>query len=226
MKPRLRVVDLFSWEGGWSAAFADRDHDVLRIDIDPRCRPDLLLDVLEIRGLNGFDVILASPPCQTFSVASIGKHWGGGKDAFVPITPQAAHGLRVARAPFELIHFANPRVYAIENPRGLLRKLAPDWLGEPVTTTYCRWGERRMKPTDIWTNVEGEWPLCANGGSDHDAAPRGAKTGTQGIKGAAARGVIPYRLSMAMCLAAERDGNLPPMEDVSAAEVECRGEAA
>ena len=64
------------------------------------------------------------------------------------------------------------------------------------TVTYCQYGDERMKPTDIWTNAE--WwkprPMCKNGMPCHVAAPRGSKTGTQGLKGSVHRGVIPPAL--------------------------------
>ena len=52
-----------------------------------------------------------------------------------------------------------------------------------------------MKPTDIWGNHPkvGTRPGCKNGDTCHVAAPRGAKTGTQGLKGAKARAVIPQK---------------------------------
>ena len=48
-------------------------------------------------------------------------------------------------------------------------------------------------PTDIWTNLD-EWipKTCRNGNTDHAAAPRGAKTGTQGRNGATERGRVPH----------------------------------
>lgn len=36
--------------------------------------------------------------------------------------------------------------------------------------------------------------MCHNGDSCHVAAPRGSKTGTQGLKGAKERSVIPQKL--------------------------------
>lgn len=53
-----------------------------------------------------------------------------------------------------------------------------------------------MKPTDIWTNhPEPNFkPPCKNGDPCHVSAPRGAKTGTQGIKGSRDRSVIPPQL--------------------------------
>jgi len=64
---------------------------------------------------------------------------------------------------------------------------------ERHTVTYCQYGDTRMKPTDIWTNCK-EWKSkspCKNGSPCHVAAPRGSRTGTQGIKGAKNRGIIP-----------------------------------
>lgn len=53
-----------------------------------------------------------------------------------------------------------------------------------------------MKPTDIWTNST-TWipkPACKNGDKCHVAAPRGSRTGTQGVKGAYNRSKIPEQL--------------------------------
>jgi hypothetical protein len=86
--------------------------------------------------------------------------------------------------------------YLIENPRGMLRKL-PVVQGLPHrTVTYCQYGDTRMKPTDLWGNVT-NWiarPVCKNGQPCHEAAPRGSKTGTQGLKGARERSRVPYEL--------------------------------
>ena len=64
------------------------------------------------------------------------------------------------------------------------------------TVTYCQYGDTRMKPTDIWTNATWWKPrsICKNGMPCHESAPRGSKTGTQGIDGAKDRGVIPPQL--------------------------------
>jgi hypothetical protein len=64
------------------------------------------------------------------------------------------------------------------------------------TVTYCQYGDNRQKPTDIWTNYL-EWkpkPPCKRGQPCHVSAPRGSRTGTQGIKGARDRGRIPPNL--------------------------------
>lgn len=50
-----------------------------------------------------------------------------------------------------------------------------------------------MKPTDIFTNHPDPQfkPMCHNGDSCHEKAPRGSKTGTQGLKNAMLRSKIP-----------------------------------
>lgn len=53
-----------------------------------------------------------------------------------------------------------------------------------------------MKPTDIWTNAH-FWkpkPMCKNGMPCHVAAPRGSRTGTQGIGTYKDRSRIPSAL--------------------------------
>ena len=64
------------------------------------------------------------------------------------------------------------------------------------TVTYCQYGDTRMKPTDIWTNCD-NWipkPTCKNGSPCHISAPRGSSTGTQGLKSAIERAIIPEEL--------------------------------
>ena len=58
-----------------------------------------------------------------------------------------------------------------------------------------------MKPTDLWTNlIEKElWtplPMCKNGEPCHEAAPRGSKTGTQGLKNNYERSKVPQELCL------------------------------
>lgn len=95
-----------------------------------------------------------------------------------------------------IIKDINPKWWFIENPRGKLRKLPLVQGLHRVTVTYCQYGDSRMKPTDIWTNAV--WwkprPMCKNGDSCHASAPRGSRTGTQGIAGSRDRSKIPSEL--------------------------------
>jgi hypothetical protein len=145
------------------------------------------------------DVIWASPPCTTFSVASIGKHWDMNRR---PKSNDALMGLQILEKTIEIIKFYmkyNPDLkWHIENPRGMMRKVNvwDDILHVRHTVTYCQYGDTRMKPTDVWTNNL-KWsprPACKNGMSCHVSAPRGSRTGTQGLKGSYVRSQVPYEL--------------------------------
>ena len=96
----------------------------------------------------------------------------------------------------EIIEYFKPKYWFIENPRGKLRKLEVVKDLPINTITYCSYGDMRMKPTDIWTNDNNWKPrkMCKNGMPCHEAAPRGSKTGTQGLKGNYERSKVPYEL--------------------------------
>ena len=47
----MNVLDLFSGLGGWSAAFKDRGHAVTTLDIEPKFKPDIVKDILEIKSI-------------------------------------------------------------------------------------------------------------------------------------------------------------------------------
>lgn len=205
----IRVLDLFSGLGGWSQAFLDRGHEVLRIDNDPKFRdvPNTkIYSILDWTPLyeEKWDVVLASPPCDGFSVATLGKMWSS---PGVPKHPTARHGKMLLRMAIFRINQIDPTFWWLENPRGMMRKMEALQRYPRTTVTYCQYGESRMKPTDLWGKWPSTWtprPPCKRGDSCHEAAPRGSPTGTQGIKGSAPRALIPYELSLEVCLAVEQ----------------------
>tara|TARA_A100001037_G_scaffold155002_1_gene139680 strand:- start:3 stop:680 length:678 start_codon:yes stop_codon:yes gene_type:complete len=137
------------------------------------------------------NVIWASPPCTTFSIASCGYHWNKDK---TPKTERCKTGIKIIEKTIEIIQEVKPMFYFIENPRGMLRKQSMMDPFPRYTITYCSYGDMRMKPTDIWTNLD--WiprKMCKNGNRDchHQPAPRGSRTGTQGLKGDYERSQIP-----------------------------------
>lgn len=64
-----------------------------------------------------------------------------------------------------------------------------------------------MKPTDIFTNASDPRfrPPCRNGAPCHESAPRGSKSGTQGLANARERGRIPERLCLHIVDVCERE---------------------
>jgi len=200
----MRILDLYAGAGGERrrARIEARGHSYVTLDLDPKFKCNLTMDMMTVnpeeflKEHGHFDFIWASCPCEAFSVASIGHHWTGGKGAYIPKTKAATDMQALVIKTIEFINYIKPTGWLLENPRGVLRKL-PCVAGLPMTTvTYCRYGDTSMKPTDLWGHVAGWSPrsMCHNGHPDHDAAPRGARTGTQGKDGAAERAVVPWQL--------------------------------
>ncbi len=179
-------------------------HEVFSIEWDKRFENiDLYADIGTITAddiLKNFgrpDVIWASPDCTTYSIAAISHHRRKEDDGnLAPVSEYAKFCDNVNQHVLKLIHELNPKYWFIENPRGGLRKMRFMKDLPRYTLTYCQYGDTRMKPTDIFTNHPNPRfkPPCHNGDPCHVAAPRGAKTGTQGLKGHIERSIIPDRL--------------------------------
>lgn len=200
----MKILDLFCGTKSIAKAFEARGHEVFTVDWDKRFDPSLSADIgtltaQDIINLCGGvpDVIWASPDCTTYSVAAISKHRR--KEANGNLTPISDYAKKCDEINAHLIDLINeltPRFWFIENPVGGLRKM--DFMRELPrhTVTYCQYGERRQKPTDIWTNHPDPKfkPPCKRGAPCHDAAPRGARTGTQSLKNRIEKARIPEML--------------------------------
>lgn len=202
----MKVLELFAGTRSIGKAFEKAGHEVFSVEWDKNFKDiDLYADVgkltkNDVVSLCGGipDVIWASPDCTTFSIAAISHHRRknaetGNLDA---VSDYAKFCDAVDQNVLRLIRELNPKFYFIENPRGGMRKMI--WIKDlpRYTVTYCQYGDKRMKPTDIWTNHPNPKfkPMCKNGDSCHESAPRGSRTGTQGLKGAKERSVIPVEL--------------------------------
>lgn len=201
----MKVLELFAGTRSIGKAFEARGHEVFSIEWDKNFENiDLYADINKVTAkdiLDKFgkpDVIWASPDCSTFSIASISHHRRknevtGNLD---PVSEYAKFCDEVDQHVLRLILALSPKYWFIENPRGGMRKMT--WMQElpRYTVTYCQYGDKRMKPTDIWTNHPNPKfkPMCKNGDPCHEKAPRGSKTGTQGLKGSKERSIIPAEL--------------------------------
>ena len=201
------VYDFFSGTGSSTKAFEDAGHTVIKVELDEyfeaheRDILQLTADYL-IEKYGKPDFIWASPPCQTFSVASIRHYWTYEDGVAKPKNQKTLDGIERVRYTLELIEDLNPTIgWLMENPRGMLRKQSVVAGLTRRTVTYCQYGDFRMKPTDIWGELQ-EWTpreMCKSGMDCHNSAKRGSDTGTQGIGGGGKggsrlRSMIPYEL--------------------------------
>lgn len=202
---KIKVLELFAGTRSIGKAFEARGHEVYSVEWNKDFENiDLYDDIMNvtaeqiIRDFGHPDVIWASPDCTTFSVAAISHHRRKNPETgnLDPISDYAKFCDKVDQHVLDLIRELNPTYYFIENPRGGMRKMT--WMKDipRYTVTYCQYGDTRMKPTDIWSNHPNPKfkPPCHNGDSCHTPAPRGSKTGTQGLKGSVERSIIPAEL--------------------------------
>ncbi len=204
------ILELFSGTKSISSAFKRFGCQTFTVDNDKNLNPDLCVDILSLdlsslpKASKSLLVIWASPPCQTFSVASIPHYWIYKNGQHIPKNEKSETGLKLLDKTIEIITRLNPQFWYIENPRGIMRKKIDEIFSRHnitgytrKTVTYCQYGDKRQKPTDIWTNNY-KWtprPPCDPGSSCHELSPRSVKNkGTQGLKNAKERGKIPRAL--------------------------------
>jgi len=200
---KLLIFDFFSGTQSSTKAFRDAGHTVITFELDKSFEATENVSVLDLSAeylLDKYgqpDFIWGSPPCTAFSVASIWHHWENGGAFPKPKTQVAVFNQTLVKHTIDLVNDLKPTYgYLIENPRGMLRKLPVVAEQNRYTITYCQYGDTRMKPTDLFGHVP-EWKprdMCKPKATCHISAPRGSKTGTQGLSNAKTRSQVPYEL--------------------------------
>lgn len=202
----MNVLELFAGSRSIGKVAQALGMNTFSVDIEPFDGIDLVKDIeyLTPQDIPFIpDIIWASPLCTTYSIAAISTH----RDRQKPKTELAAKSDRVIIHTLDLIRSYPDCKWFIENPRGMLRKMSFMRGLYRTTVTYCSYGDTRMKPTDIWSNyiydlfhVPGWHPrhMCRNNNKlcNHERAPRGSKTGTQGLSNDYDRSIIPSQLCL------------------------------
>lgn len=137
-------IDLCSGLEGFSQAFKDDpDWQVVTIELSKKFKPTICADVraLPLKADLEPEVLLASPPCERFSLMS----------NFFP-KPGIREALEIVGACLEAVPYLKPKFWAMENPQGRLR-----WFIKKPRTTIrysdydCTY--KVQKPTDFWGNI-------------------------------------------------------------------------
>ena len=143
---KFRLLDCFCGMGGVSDGFAMEGFDVTGIDIVDA--PKMLgykhkfiqADMMTLKGedFRGYDVIWGSPPCRDFSKQA---KWLGRKWVHNPPNPEK--GLKLVHSFLEFVVNASPRLWILENVRGLKNYLQERPILETRLTVakhHCFWG--------------------------------------------------------------------------------------
>ena len=114
------ILDLCGGTGCWSKPYKEAGYDIRVITLP---KHDVLTYVPPERVYG----VLAAPPCTCFSIASV-SYWKKYDE-----TGQTAKALEIVRRCFDIAAQTNPVFFALENPKGRLRRL----LGlDPIYSFY------------------------------------------------------------------------------------------
>lgn len=179
----MKVFDGCTEFGSEVQAFVDRGHDVTTLGLEGDV--DIKMDIRNYRVNEYYDFMIFCPPCQEFSIAK------------GVACKERDVDLSVVKACFRIVKEAHPKFWIIENPRGCLRH----FIGRPtVTVKYSDYGFICQKPTDLWGDFPWFWSVV----------PRNKKLiSFRKILGftkkqRAKRSLVPYGLSLSLCIAIEK----------------------
>jgi len=171
MLQELKVLDLCSGTGGFSEAFKQRGHEVIRVDIDPRFKPDICADILNFSIRGSWDIILASPPCTEFT-----------RDFLPWYNDDPDPSLDLILKIKEIIATLKPQWWVLENVKGAVK-----WI-EPILGHH----KKRVGSRYLW----GDFPLFD---CKHIYGKQKIGIRDRAIR----RAIIPYPLSLNLCIACE-----------------------
>lgn len=128
------ILDLCGGTGCWSEPYRQNGYDVRLITL-----PDN--DVLTYDPPKDVYGVLAAPPCTCFSIAS-SQYWHK-----YDSTGQTLAALQVVRACLRIIEVCKPHFWALENPKGRLKR----FIGAPVYSYFqYEFGGKFTKQTFLW----------------------------------------------------------------------------
>lgn len=170
------------------------------MDIERKFRPTICADVrhLPLRDDVIFDVALASPPCNCFSIAGVWRHWKPGK---IP-NPETVIAINLIQDTLDWMK-CHARKYLLENPMGMARDRIV--LGKPyMTLNLSDYGTKWKKRTDFWGNII--LPLI-EARRGWEKTPKGSNLGVAAVRDPAKRALLPFKLSETILEAVSAEGD-------------------
>ena len=167
----MKLLDLFCGAGGASMGYAKAGFEVTGIDLKHGKRYPFtyirgnVLEYLNVEFLSQFDVIAASPPCQTFSATKHLRNAQGKSTSKVNMIPEVREALIASSKPYVIENVPNaPLINPIQLcGSGFGLKVRRHRLFEsnyPLVGNACNHKEQG-KPVGIYGSMRDEIP---NGG--------------------------------------------------------------
>lgn len=115
--------------------------DVISIDIDRRVKPTIIADVryLPLKPKLRPKLCHASPPCKYLSLARARRYGYDEKGL--------AESLRIVAACFDAFDYLEPKMWTLENPKGVLTRILPTDM-----KTHYQVHDYPHKPTTFYSN--------------------------------------------------------------------------
>ena len=196
----MKVVELFAGTQSCSKVARELEYNTWTTDWDGHFNCDLTGDILDekiqdqiMEEIKDCDMVWMSPECTKWSLSAGNTYWTKYR---MPKRKDVYDSIKMMLfcrfvADYCIKH---NKLFFIENPNG-----RAVWIMDNQYLKrcwYCQYGDTRAKPTNLWTNIDMEFRTCFNGNPNchHESAPRGSKTGTQGLKGNMERSVVPRQL--------------------------------
>jgi DNA (cytosine-5)-methyltransferase 1 len=183
----MKLLDLYCGVGGASAGYYKAGFDVTGIDLKHGRRypykyikGDVLLYLQDLDFLRSFDIIHASPPCQTHSITQHLRNAQGKSTSKLDLIPQTRAAL-----------IASGKPYVIENVPGspLINPIQLCGSSFGLQVRRHRLFESNMKLTGSLCDHKAQGRPVGVYGSLNDQIPKGGRTATTIYEGRDAMGM-------------------------------------
>ena len=186
----MKILELYSGTGEFSNIAKKMGHQTFTIDNNPKCNPDLCIDILKLNVKDLLfkpDFIWASPPCIDYSHA---KRTG---TSFIELS-----NMLVIKT-ISLILALKPKYWVIENPQTGTLKFQYFMRDLSFTDiSYCRYGKSFRKQTRLWNNFNFKGKTCICKIKHKNSCGNGRKQWTNKNLNSYEKGTIPAKLTISI----------------------------